>query len=1087
MAKFALDVVAAGQSLAEAIPDVTHGLQRTAQRAGSEEELRGAPGRRRFTLWSFEPYLIQASTQTNSLTDFTQRLSEALGQDYRIERELGGGGMSRVFLAEDVKLSRKVVVKVLPPEMAASVNQDRFRREIQLAARLQHPHVVPLLTANASGDLLWYVMPFIEGESLRAKLAREGELPVGETVRLLREVTDALAYAHEMGVVHRDIKPDNVMVSRGHALVTDFGVAKAVSESAGSASGLTSLGVALGTPAYMAPEQAAADPHVDHRADLYALGAVAYEMLAGRPPFTGASPQSLLMAHVTQAPDPISLHRPSVPAPLASLIMRCLEKRAADRWQSAAEIIPQLDASLTPGSGTQPTPVVAGTSSGTRAALRHVNPVRVTALFVAAAVAILGATWWLEWRLGLPSWVLPMAAVLMVIGLPIILLTAQRERERLHGTSEPATGGLRDRLFTWRGALGGGALALVGLATAAGGFMTLRAMGIGPFATLVSSGVLDERDKLVLADFTNRTSDSTLGTSITEAFRIDLTQSPVLRVAEGTEVASTLRLMGQNPDLALSEDAAHGVATRIGAKAVMIGEVTPLGSGYVLTARLIGVADSVTLLAERESASDAAGLIPAVEALSRKVREQIGESLRSVRAGQPLEQVTTRSLAALRAYSEGSRLFFSGARTEDALKFFEQAVALDSNFGMAWRRIGAIWNNRFDPARAVPALQRAYALRDQMPPLEAAHVTAFYYRNVENDPARAAQAYEQLLATWPEDLTAMNNLAVFVSDMGRKREAANLYRRALAVRPGTPLYLDNLIQTLVTLDEFQQADSLLDVRLVVDSANHRRVAYFRARIAAERGDYERAQEIIDSVAKIAPGFRRFANDLYMRQGRLRDVGPATPVWVLAVAEGIIRGNRAAARRMLDKRQAEVSWDSLPANDPRPYSELAAAFAVTGNADQADEVLRRQAGRITPEVMRRDGMRDYALALIAYERGNYRAALAGFRQARLGLRCFICTAFDEGRALEKLGQPDSAIAQYERFVNGHNTDAENREFFLAAALRRLGEMYESKGDRKKALEYYGRFVDLWKDADPELQPLVADVRKQMAQLAGEPPR
>ena len=223
-----------------------------------------------------------------SLTDFAQRLSEALGPDFRIERELGGGGMSRVFLAEDVKLARKVVVKVLPPEMAASVNQDRFRREIQLAARLQHPHVVPLLSANASGDLLWYVMPFIEGESLRAKLAREGELPVAEAVRLLREVTDALAYAHEQGVVHRDIKPDNVMVSRGHALVTDFGVAKAVSES-GNASGLTSLGVALGTPAYMAPEQASADPHVDHRADLYALGAVAYEMLAGRPPFTGGN------------------------------------------------------------------------------------------------------------------------------------------------------------------------------------------------------------------------------------------------------------------------------------------------------------------------------------------------------------------------------------------------------------------------------------------------------------------------------------------------------------------------------------------------------------------------------------------------------------------------------------------------------------------------------------------------------------------------------------------------------------------------------------------------------------------------------
>ncbi|HEX9582794.1 MAG TPA: serine/threonine-protein kinase, partial [Gemmatimonadales bacterium] len=177
------------------------------------------------------------------MAELRDRLQSALGSGYRVERELGGGGMSRVFLAEEVELARKVVVKVLPPEMAAGVNADRFRREIQLAARLQHPHVVPLLTAGAQGDLLYYVMPFIKGESLRAKLAREGELPVGEAARILRDVSDALAYAHSEGVVHRDIKPDNVMISGNHALVTDFGVAKAVSESTGG-SHLTSLGVA---------------------------------------------------------------------------------------------------------------------------------------------------------------------------------------------------------------------------------------------------------------------------------------------------------------------------------------------------------------------------------------------------------------------------------------------------------------------------------------------------------------------------------------------------------------------------------------------------------------------------------------------------------------------------------------------------------------------------------------------------------------------------------------------------------------------------------------------------------------------------
>src|SRR5881396_3009227 len=200
--------------------------------------------------------------------------------------------MSHVFLAVEVRLGRQVVVKVLPPALAAGVSADRFEREIRLAAKLQHPHIVPLLTAGSEGDLLYYIMPHIAGESLRARLTHERELPVGEAVRILRDVCDALAYAHSHGIVHRDVKPDNVLFSGRHALVTDFGVAKAVADSTGTGA-LTSMGMALGTPAYMAPEQAAGDPAVDHRADLYAVGALGYELLTGRTPFGGLSPQGM--------------------------------------------------------------------------------------------------------------------------------------------------------------------------------------------------------------------------------------------------------------------------------------------------------------------------------------------------------------------------------------------------------------------------------------------------------------------------------------------------------------------------------------------------------------------------------------------------------------------------------------------------------------------------------------------------------------------------------------------------------------------------------------------------------------------------
>jgi tetratricopeptide (TPR) repeat protein len=291
------------------------------------------------------------------MADVLERLKAALADRYEIEAELGSGGMATVYLAQDLKHERQVAIKVLRPELAAALGGDRFHQEIKIAANLTHPHILPLHDSGDADGLLYYVMPHIEGESLREKLAHEGELPIGEAVRILRDVVDALSEAHEKGVVHRDIKPDNVLLTKHHALVTDFGVAKAVSDATG-AHQLTTEGVALGTPAYMSPEQAAADKHIDHRADIYAVGAVAYELLTGRPPFTGTTPQELLSAQVTQTPDPVTKYRESVPPALEQLVMKCLEKKAADRWQSADELLPQLEALATPSGGITPTDTV---------------------------------------------------------------------------------------------------------------------------------------------------------------------------------------------------------------------------------------------------------------------------------------------------------------------------------------------------------------------------------------------------------------------------------------------------------------------------------------------------------------------------------------------------------------------------------------------------------------------------------------------------------------------------------------------------------------------------------------------------------
>ena len=326
--------------------------------------------------------------------DPIERLNSALAGQYVVEREVGAGGMATVYLAEDCKHHRKVAIKVLRDEVAESVGAARFLREIEIAAQLQHPNILPLLDSGEASGLLYYVMPFVEGKSLRQRLARDHELPVGEAVRLIIEIVDALSAAHARGIVHRDIKPDNVMLSGRHALVTDFGVARAVSEAA-TTSNLTSMGVALGTPSYMSPEQASADPATDHRADLYSVGVMAYELLAGILPFVRATPQQVLAAHVSQQPEPITVHRPGLSPALASVVMRCLEKRPADRWQSADELLHALEPLATPSAGL--TPVAGGTMP-----VRPADSVRTAAvkrrrsLVYAASgvVALAAATAW---------------------------------------------------------------------------------------------------------------------------------------------------------------------------------------------------------------------------------------------------------------------------------------------------------------------------------------------------------------------------------------------------------------------------------------------------------------------------------------------------------------------------------------------------------------------------------------------------------------------------------------------------------------------------------------------------------------------
>ena len=286
------------------------------------------------------------------LLDITDRLQAAIADRYALDRELGRGGMATVYLARDLKHDRQVAMKVLRPQLGAVLGAERFQREIRIAAQLQHPNILPVYDSGANDDILWFTMPYVEGDTLRSRLKRRGRFSAAEAVPVLEDVARALAHAHRRGVIHRDIKPENIMLGDDYVLLADFGVAKPLG--GGADAGLTSPGGVVGTPTYMAPEQVSAEASMDHRVDIYALGVVAYELLVGEPPFTDRELGPLLVAHATRDPVPIATRRPELPVALADLVDRCLRKDPAERWSSAEALCQALQTAAAPSSARPP-------------------------------------------------------------------------------------------------------------------------------------------------------------------------------------------------------------------------------------------------------------------------------------------------------------------------------------------------------------------------------------------------------------------------------------------------------------------------------------------------------------------------------------------------------------------------------------------------------------------------------------------------------------------------------------------------------------------------------------------------------------
>ena len=1049
--------------------------------------------------------------------ELQDQLQQTLGDAYRLERELGGGGMSRVFVAEELRLQRKVVVKVLSPDLAQGLSAERFEREIRTVAALQQANIVPVLTAGDTDGLPFYTMPFVEGESLRAHLAG-GALAITEVVSVMKDVSKALAYAHQRGIVHRDIKPDNVLLSGGTAVVTDFGIAKAISDArtgSGSAT-LTQIGTSIGTPAYMAPEQAAGDANVDHRADVYALGAMAYELLSGQPVFAGRTAQRMLAAHMGEAPRPITELRGDTPASLADLVMRCLAKDPDARPQTAGDIVRVLETMTSARELSAMPAVLLGGPRVFRAALAIYAAAFVVVAILAKA-AIVG--------IGLPDWVFPGSLIVMALGLPVVLWTGYVQRvtrRAISATPAFTPGGTPSTTehgaiatmalkaaphVSWYRTARGGLYALGAFIVMIAVFMGMRALGIGPFGSLLASGRLSQRDQILLTDFRTTNVDSTLGRVVSDAVRAGLAGSSAFTLVPGASIVRALTRMTLAPNTRVDSSVARAIAQREGFKAIVDGDVTGVPGGYIVAIRLVRADSGVEMASFRETGNGPQGLIDAADKLARALRAKAGESLRSVNATPPLAQATTNSLAALRKYSEATRANLLGDNRAVALN--REAIAIDSTFASAWSGLGAMLSNYGGTRSAIDsALTQAYRYRDRLPVDERDRLVARYFAlGPGRDRGKAIRAYEKILESGDTSSTVLVNLAEMLRTRRDYARAESLNVLAAKLSPDAATGLGNTTEMQLDQGKVGEASSTAAHIAAVSSWYS---AYERVHVLYAQREDSALRALADSLVRKGDGIKHLfglntQRSLSLLDGRLADQArkrkdmPASRFGAPLPDDSLfeisldlaVRGPSVVLNARLDSAIAAVPFRDLPMVD-RPYLFSAALLARAGNAAKAHAMISRYRAEMTDSSLGRaqDAELHAALGEIALADRKPLDALAEFRRADIGYdglptnECAPCLPFNLARAFDAAGKSDSAVVMFERYLSTpywSKTDAEMDPVRLPAVHERLGQLYESLGNSDKAVEHLRAFIELWKNADTELQPRVTDARKRLARL------
>ncbi len=980
---------------------------------------------------------------------------------YRMVREIGRGGMGTVYLAEraDGLFAQQVAIKLIKRGMDTDLVLERFRAERQILASLEHPNIARLLDGGTSDEgRPFFVMEYIEGRPID-EYADARRLSIPERLRLFVDVCTAVGHAHDHRVVHRDIKPVNILVTPdGAPKLLDFGIAKVLSPE-GEEATTSVTGFRLLTPEYASPEQVEGR-HATPASDVYSLGVVLYELLTGRSPYRPRSRDPLDVVEAVRTTDP---ERPST-----------------------AVVHPDVAGEGTPRRPGLETDRAAATGAGSTERLGRqlrgdLDTIVITALRKDparryASVALLAAD-------------------------------VQRHLDGLPVRARPDSPLYRSGKFLRRNRTSVLAAAAAGLVVliAGAGVVALRAAAArseGP--SLTATGALAPRDRILVADFTDRAGDPALVAAVTDAFRVDLTQSSLVRVVSTRQVRSTLTQMQRSPDLALDDSLAREVAVRENVKAIVTGSFAKVAGQYTISFQMVSAEKGDVLAAFRETVADSNDVIRAVDRLSERLRRRMGESLASIRATPPLEQVTTGSLDALRAYTEGVRLINAGDRPRGITRL-EAAVALDTGFASAWRVMGVTYGDMVENGRAATAIEHALANQARLPFYERYHAVATHAYVVLEDYETAIDAYHRLLARYPDDVRALNNLGYVHSLRQEFAVQESLLVRAVAVDSTLPSVQTGLVMARVNAGDLDGA------RRDLDRVEQHFPGLFLAQLgeiylAAARQDWEAAERQARTRLAHGPADTLDAVDgletlagIVMTQGRLGEAEEhSRKVLALSAQIGspgrylssalrlanVELRYRHAPERAIDVVQAALRrfpLDSIAEGD-RPYDDLARFFAAAGKPGRARDLIG-QADRASPS--RRPGLpsnRRWSLGVVALAEGRLPAAIGDLQLASRTLPCPLCVLPDLARAYQAAGQPDSASAVYERYVSlpwewRFETDAVE----LGWALRALGALDQQRKEPGKAAGAYARLVRLWEHADPELQPVVDTARRRAAQL------